>query len=89
MLCDWFQKWYFYEYNRHLAMQSRKSKRSGFVHRQLVYQCWQYDHAVSFLSATKAVVSNSKGHNMDRNPTKHRECHLPYGVTRESVSRNA
>lgn len=70
LLYPWFKQWY------------AEYEEPEFGFRQLLYPCWQYNHAVGFMVAAREAVYNSVGHITETNPTKHYEHHLPNRVIR-------
>ncbi|GME45801.1 hypothetical protein GTA08_BOTSDO04619 [Neofusicoccum parvum] len=44
---------------------------------ELLYPCFEFDHAPGFARASRYLAYNKHGHIMEKNPTKHRDLHLP------------
>lgn len=79
MLYNWFQEWF--ESYKHTKLPRLEDRQLHF--RQILWPCWQYDHAVGFLEATKFVVYHSRGHITEHKPTKHYERRLPSAVIQQ------
>jgi len=74
MLFDWFGRWYQWFEAEHAT---------NLLCRELLYPCWRFNHARGFLEATRVAIYRNVGPVMERNPTKHYECHLPSRVIRK------
>lgn len=74
MLFDWFGRWYQW---------FEAENPTNLLYRELLYPCWQFNHAGGFLEATRVAVYRNVGPIEERNPTKHYECHLPSRIIRK------
>lgn len=74
ILQNWFAKWY------ELAPPRMGNEFPG--PESLLYPCWIFDHASGFAKATKQLVYGNIRHIQEKNPTKHKELHLPPRIIR-------
>lgn len=82
-LIQWFREW-FDKNVKGKNLGSRLGKDGGTIAQEMLYPCWAFDHAPGFLAATKWLVYNTEKHIMERNPSKHRNFHLPPRVIRKN-----
>lgn len=70
----WFETWY----------KSKKLDLSDTsIAASILYPCYAFSHAPAFGAATRALTYRAVGHIVEKNPSPHRELHLPSRVIRE------